>query len=277
MHASSFRVNPEDPRAPSLEVWARLTDRERQEVLNALPSEPPRAVPPEGDPHRLPKNRAFEALSEFFRRVRRRVYLSAELPVYYPDEPMFASDLLAVVEVDVHERSRWVTSHEGKGLDFVLEVSVSGDRKKDFEDNVLRYARLRIPEYFAFDVSRARLLGWRLPSAGSSTYEPIVPQGGRWASRVLGLDLSLEEGRLRFFHGNAPLLDAHELILRLSAMVDEALRRAEDEAQRAEGEAQRADDEARRAEDEARRAEDEARRAERLAARLRELGVDPEE
>ncbi len=249
MRAASFIVDPEDPRAPSREIWAQLSDRERQDVLDALPSEAPRGLPPEGDPHRLPKNQALEALSEFFRRVRRRVYLSAELPVYYPDEPMFAPDLIAVIDVDVHERLRWVTSHEGKGLDFVLEISLSGDRKKDFEDNVLRYARLQIPEYFAFDVSRARLLGWRLPAAGSSSYEPILPQAGRWASRVLGLDLSLEEGRLRFFHGNAPLLDAHELILRLSAMVDEALRRTEDEA----------------------------RRAERLAARLRQMGVDPEE
>jgi Uma2 family endonuclease len=284
MRAARFVVNPRDPRAPPREVWAQLTEDERRVVLASLPSEISRAEPPEGDPHRLGKSRALEALGEYYRTLRRRVYLSAELPVYYPDEPMFAPDLLAVVDVDVHERQSWVTDHEGKGLDFVLEINVSGNRKKDFEDNVVRYARLQIPEYFAFDVPRARLVGWRLEGERARTYEPIVPQAGRWASQVLELDLSLEGGQLRFLHGNAPLLDARELIIRLSAMVDEALRRAEDEARRAEdearragNEARRAGNEARRAEDEARRAEDAVRRAEKLAARLRQLGIDPDE
>lgn len=39
------------------------------------------ALPPEGDPHRLPKSRALEALDEYFRRRRKRIYLSAELRV----------------------------------------------------------------------------------------------------------------------------------------------------------------------------------------------------
>jgi Uma2 family endonuclease len=233
-------------------------------VLASLPSEIPRAEPPEGDAHRLGKSRALEALGEYYRTLRRRVYLSAELPVYYPDEPMFAPDLLAVVDVDVHERQSWVPDHEGKGLDFVLEINVSGNRKKDFEDNVARYARLQIPEYFAFDVPRARLVGWRLEGARARAYEPIVPQAGRWASRVLDLNLSIEEGQLRFLDGNAPLLDAREQISRLSAMLDDALRRAEDAACRA-------DDATREAERSA------ALRAEKLAARLRQLGIDPDE
>jgi len=262
MRAARFVVDPEDPRAPSQELWDELTEAERRSILASLPSEIPLALP-EGDPHRVRKTRALEALSEFYQRLQQRVYLSAELPVYYPGEPMFAPDLLAVVDVELYERQSWVVSHERRGLDFALEINVSGNRKKDFEDNVVRYARLGIPEYFAFDVPRSRLLGWRLPSPDSSTYEPILPQGGRWASRVLELDLSLEGGQLRFFHGTAPLLDARELIERLSAMVDDALARAGQEA--------------RRAEEEARRAEEEARRAEKLAARLRELGVDPNE
>ena len=96
-----------------------------------------------------------------------------------------------------------------------------------------------------------------------------LPQGGRWLSRTLGLDLSIEGGRLRFYSGSAALLDAEELIERLSAMVDEAIRRAEQEAARAEHEAARA-------EHEAVRAQEETQRAERLAAKLRELGIDPD-
>ncbi len=242
-----------------------------------LPSEFPLTLPPEGDPHRVPKERALATLSEFYRSRHQRVYLSAELPIYYPDEPMFAPDLLAVLDVEVHERQSWVVSHEGRGLDFALEINVSGNRKKDFEDNVIRYARLAIPEYFAFDVPRKRLLGWRLPSSEARSYEPIVPKGGRWPSQVLDLALALEGDQLRFFHGNAPLPDARELIARLSNMVDDALRKAEAEALKAEAEALKAEAEALKAEAEALKAKAEAGRAAKLAARLRELGIDPDQ
>ncbi len=268
-HSARFDVDPRAPRAPSEEVWARMTEEERQAVVASLPSEVPRAEPPEGDRHRVPKTRALEALDEYYRRIRRRVYLSAELPIYYPDEPLFAPDLIAVLDVEPHPRQSWIVSREGRGLDFVLEIHVAGDARKDFETNVERYARLGIPEYFAFDATRTRLLGWRLAEPAARTYTPIVPQDGRWASQILELDLALESGNLRFFHGSAPLPDARELIGRLSTMVDDAVRRAEEEARRAE-------EEARRAEEETRRAEEEAHRAKRLAARLRELGVDPD-
>jgi len=277
MRVPRFVVDPSDPRAPSSEVWEQLTEAERRHVLMTLPSEFPLTEPPEGDPHRLPKERALETLSEFYRSRRRQVYLSAELPVYYPQERMFAPDLIAVLDVENYPRDHWVTSHEGKGLDFVLEIRVSGSWKKDFEDNVVRYARLGIPEYFAFDVPRQRLVGWRLATTDAGKYEPIVPKGGRFSSAMLDLELSLEGGQLRFFHGSAPLLDARELIARLTNMVDEAILRAEEEARRAEEEARRAEEETRRAEEEARRAEEETRRVAKLEARLRELGVDPDQ
>jgi len=281
MKPERFVFDADDPRAPTQAQWDAMTPEERRAVVASLPSEPERALPPEGDGHRVPKKRAFEALDEFFRRRGRQVYLSSELPIYYPDEPMFAPDLLAVLDVEPHHRDKWTVSEEGRGLDFVLEIHVSGDRAKDLEQNVERYARLGIPEYFVFLPRRGRLLGYRLESGG--VYTPIVPQRGFWPSGVLGVELTVEGDLLRFFVGDAPLPDARELIDRLSTMVDAAVvraeeeaRRAEEEARRAEDEARRAEDEARRAEDEARRAEDEARRAERYAAKLRELGVDPD-
>jgi hypothetical protein len=254
-------VDPRDPRAPSREAWDRLTESERAEVVASLPSEIERAAPPEGDAHFRPKKSAFDALDEHYRRIRRKMYLAAELPVYYPDEPMFAPDLLAVRDADDHARPSWVVSHEQRGIDVALEIHVAGDRRKDFELNVERFARLGIPEYFAFDAPRDRLAGWRLRE-GVHRYEPIVPNGGRWWSDVLQLDLAVEHGRLRFSYGAATVLDAREWIERLSAMVDDALRRAEEQSQRAEAQAQRADDE--------------AQRADRFERRLRELGIDPE-
>jgi len=256
-------LDVDDPRAPSQADWDRLTPQQRQHFVDHLPTEFPLIIAPEGDLHRRTKEQAFQALDEYFRRTRRSIYLSSELPVYYPAEAMFAPDIIAVLDVEPHERKGWVVSHEGKGLDFALEIHAFGRRAKDFQYNVERFARLRIPEYFAFDPERNHLQGWRLsPKPEVDDYQPIIPQEGRWSSEVLGLDLALGDRRLSFFHGSAELLDGRNLVRRLSSMVDDAVRRAESEA--------------RRAEDETLRAEGEARRAERLAARLRELGVDPD-
>jgi len=260
--ALKYEVDLEDPRAPSEAVWEQLSSEERERVLEALPSEIERAEPPEGDSHSVPKYRAREELEEYYRRIGRRVYLASELPVYYPGERMFAPDLMVVFDVELHHRDHWTVSHERRGVDFALEIHVRGSSVKDFEENVIRYARVGIPEYFAFAPRQLRLAGWRLSKSNPGTYEAIIPQQGRWHSQILGLDLTLEGSRLRFYHGSAVLLDRAELIERLRAMTDAATGRAEEEA--------------RRAEEEARRAEEEARRAERLAARLRELGVDPD-
>ena len=276
MEEPTWTVDPDDPRAPPQAVWDALSAEARARVVAQLPSEVPRATPPEGDAHFHPKRTAREALDAWFRRKGRSIYLASELPVYYPDEPMFAPDLIAVLDVETHDRARWMVSEEGRGLDFVLEIHVSGDARKDLEVNVERLARLGVPEYFVFEPLRRRLTGYRLPAPDAVSYEPILPQGGRWISSVLDLDLAVDEGRLRFYAGTAPLPDASELIGRLSSLADQAVARAETEAQRAETEAQRAETEAQRAETEARRAETEARRAERFAAKLRELGVDPD-
>jgi hypothetical protein len=190
MKALTFVVDPADPRAPPQSVWDALDETARMRVVSSLPSDVERAGPPEGDQLRLPKNRALEALGEYFRRIRRRIYLSAELPVYYPNEPMFAPDLLAVKDVEPHERASWVVSQETRGLDFVLEIDVSGSAKKDLELNVERFARLGIPEYFAFDPIRRRLLGWTFRTqARAATYRSFprraagVPRSSSWISR----------------------------------------------------------------------------------------------
>lgn len=112
---------------------------------------------------------------------------------------MFCPDVLAVRDVESYPRDKWVVSAEGKGLELILEVHVLGDRAKDFETNVKRYARLGVPEYFAFDRNRMRLAGWRLPDPEARSYVPIVPQAGRFASAILGLELALEQDRIRFY------------------------------------------------------------------------------
>jgi Uma2 family endonuclease len=243
----SWLPDPADPRAPPREVWDALTPEERERVVRSLPSDMPLELhPPEGDEHRKPKERARDALAEFFRQIGRRVYVSSELVTYYPGEARFCPDILAVLDVEPHDRQSWMVSREGKGLDLVTEIHVAGSERKDLETNVERYARLGIPEYFVFDRPRARVLGWRARQSGGS-YERIVPQAGRLRSEVLGLDLTVEAGLLRFYNGSAALLFMDEMVGRLNGMVadlvearDSAVRRAEEETRRAEEETRRA-------------------------------------
>ncbi len=218
MTQPSWLPDPADPRAPPQDVWDALTPEQRDRVVASLPSGMPLDLPPpEGDQHRKPKERARDALDEFFRRIGRRVYVSSELVTYYPGEARFCPDILAVLDVEPHDRQSWVVSREGKGLDLVIEIHVAGSERKDLETNVVRYARLQIPEYFVFDRPKARVLGWRLrPGSG---YERIVPQSGRLRSDVLALDLTVESGLLRFYHGTAPLLFMDELVGRLNGMI----------------------------------------------------------
>jgi hypothetical protein len=94
---------------------------------------------------------------------------------------------------------------------------------------------------------------------------------------VLGLDLALERGRVRFFAGSAPLPHAEELIARLDSMIEDLVLKEQELARELEAATLRAEREAARAEEEKARAEEEKARAARLAARLRALGVDPDE
>jgi Uma2 family endonuclease len=271
----ALRTSPAGfPMAPSTQEWEALSPAERAEVATALPGEVTDAEmsPPEGDLHFRAKTGALGALRGYFAQQRRRIYLAAELPIYYPAEPRFAPDLLAVLDADDVARNRWVVSAEGKGLDWVLEVHVGGDRKKDAELNVARYARLGIPEYFLYDRARNQLAAYRLASPDAKVYTAILPNHGLYESRVLGLEIQVEQDRLRFYAGTALLLESEEFIARLQTMCDDAQRRAAEEAQRREEADRLREEEARLREEETRlREQAEQRRdaAEQENAQLR--------
>ena len=280
---TGYLFDPADPRAPTSEQWARMTPAERARVVDMLPAEVPlELMSPEGDAHRKAKRDALDALDGFFRRTARKIYLSSELAVFYPGEPRFAPDLLAVVDVEPHERMKWVVDHEGKGLDLVIEVHVAGSRTKDHQTNVDRYARLGIREYFLFDRARLRLHAYRLPAAQEGdpsrprAYQRIVPQAGRFASEVLGLDLLLDGTRLRFFAGNAPLEDADERIARLGGMLDQVIAHQEDAQRVAEELAAELDRERRLREEEQRLREEEQRLREETERQLEQARAEIE-
>lgn len=226
---TGFVVDPQDPRAPPSEVWAKMTPAEQERVAASLPADLPWELsPPEGDHHRQAKEAAVDVLDRFFRRAGRKVYVTSEIGVYYPAEPRFAPDVLAVLDVEPHERNTWIVDKEGKGLDFVLEVHVEGDFAKDYVRNVERYARLGITEYFLFDRARVHLFGFRLPASGRRVYERIVPQLGLFESQVLGLSLALVDGKLRFLAGDAVLPQTAELLSRMGVMLDEVMSHKDD-------------------------------------------------
>jgi Uma2 family endonuclease len=267
---SAYVLDPNDPRAPTHEQWEAMSVEERARIVDALPTSLPIEVrPPEGDIHRKTREGALGTLDDFFRRAGRRIYLSSELAVFYPGERSFVPDLMAVLDVELHDRMRWVVDAERQGLDLVIEVLVAGHSRKDLEENVERFARLGIQEYFVFDRGKGRIHGYRL-LPGASVYQRIVPQSARYASTVLGLDLTLENDRLRFFAGNAPLEDANEVIGRLGALLDGVISREEQALARADAERVRADQETARADQETARAEQEASRADAAEARAHE-------
>ncbi len=242
------------PRAPSQEAWDAMSSEERRRTVDALPSwmTEGELTAPEGDLHYLAKEGARDALTGWFRGRARGFYVGAEAIVYYPDERRFSPDICVVLDVEPGTRERWVVSDEGKGLDFTLEILVSGDRRKDLRDNVRRFAHLGIPEYFVYEVREQRIHGWRLPPGGS-VYQPILAQRGRYASETLGLELANDCGRLRFFAGNATVYETPELLEQLSktttqlhgrlieaAAALEASERVREESERVREESERA-------------------------------------
>ena len=264
------------PVAPSVEAWRAMSPEDRERLLiqiNDIFSDSVLRMS-EGRPHKKAKSEAVDTLSLHFRTIGRVVYLAEEMSVVYPGHKPFAPDILAVVGVPEPEddpRMAWVVADEGRGLDLVIEVLHRGDRDKDLVENVERYAILGIPEYFVYDRANQVVRGYRFPAPGAARYQRIVPQHGRHASSVLGLDLIVQGNKLRFMYGTSELYGSASLIERLEGMVesistkaDEATTRAEQaEAERAEAalRAERAEAQSKEAATSIERAEQESKQA----------------
>jgi len=242
----------EAPRAPTAEAWAAMTPAERdlaEAALLASESQEEldqRNAMAEGDAHLDAKMEIRDTLRAYYHRRGRRIYVGAEIEVYYPGEKGFTPDVIAVADVDPGPRKSWMVSREGKGIDLALEVHSLGHRRKDMVTNVARYASLGISEYFVYDIPREVLKGYRLPPPRARAYQVIRPKSGHHRSEVLDLELALEGGRLRFYAGTAELITTAELAIKLEKMVESAEARAEQEQARAEQEQARAEQAVRR-------------------------------
>lgn len=259
--------------APDEATWHAMSPEQQLRFIERVHDaiEDRRDLMTEGRPHSRAKSRAMDMLGRYFRRIGRRVYLASELPILYPGEHIVHPDLMAVLDVDdagdEDERTAWVVADEGKGPEFALEVHYLGDENKDFVRNVTHYARLGIQEYVIYDRRRQSLVGYRLQTPKARTYERVHVRFGRLSSVVLGLDLQVRGGKLRFYRGDAELPDSDELIARIEGMVDDlTLRRDEAEM--------RVQQEQARAEQEQARAQQEQARAERILSDLRSAVLD---
>jgi Uma2 family endonuclease len=202
----------------------------------------------EGDSQRKYLVYATDVLEIYFQN-RPNVYVSGNLFVYYEEgnpESVVAPDVFVVFDVDNKERRSYKTWEEqDKTPDFVLEITSKSTRSKDQGAKKGIYAFLGVREYFQYDPTgdylTSQLQGLRLvegnyfPVATNTLIDGTVSL----TSEVLGLELRLDAGKLRFYESvTGQKLLTHE--------EEVAARQAAEE------------------------------KAQRLAVKLRELNIDPD-
>jgi Uma2 family endonuclease len=177
------------------------------------------------------------------------VYVAGNLFIYYEEgnpESVVAPDVFVVFEVENRDRRSYKTWEENnKTPDFVLEITSKTTRSKDQGAKKGIYAFLGVQEYFQYDPTgdylNPQLQGLRLVDGNYFPVATSTQADGKVSllSEVLGLELRLEAGKLRFYDpatGQTLLSHEEEAAARLSA----------------------------------------EEKAQRLAAKLRELNIDPD-
>ncbi|MBI1927445.1 Uma2 family endonuclease [Candidatus Poribacteria bacterium] len=133
------------------------------------------------------------------------VYVSGNLLLYYEKgnpKKSVSPDVFVVFGVSPEMRRTYLMWEEGKGPDWVLELSSEHTYRADLRKKKELYGKvLGVKEYYLYDLDhqylRPPLQGYRLTNG---IYTPIEPVAGRLPSAVLGLDLGLEEGELAFYN-----------------------------------------------------------------------------
>ena len=221
---------------------------------------------------------AVTALRTYFQ-DRADVYVAGNMFIYYEEgnpEAVVAPDVFVVIGTAKHDRASYMLWQEPKGPDFVLEITSRSTRTRDQGPKRGTYAFLGVREYFQYDPTHDYLVpplqGARLVAGSYQAMLPTTLPDGTLVlhSDVLGLDLRLEEGTLRFYDPvTGQKLLSHAEIEQTRREAEQARQAAEQARQAAEQARHEAEERAVR-EATARQAA-EARIAE-LEARLRERG-----
>jgi Uma2 family endonuclease len=206
---------------PSEIEWDEMTKSERiikeNEIINAL--EQASSLMGETTIHFNARSSASEVLKRYYSGKGQKVFIASDLHTLYPNETAFYPDLLVVFDVEDHHRSCWNVHREKKGLDFVLEIISKSSRRHDQVEKLNLFARLKIPEYFMYDPDKHILRGYCLrQDEQHAHYHEIKPNTfGHVFSKILGLDLTIDNYKLRFASQDGlEILFGDELVGRLN-------------------------------------------------------------
>lgn len=137
------------------------------------------------------------------------VYVSGNLCIYYEQgnpRAVIAPDVFVVFGVERGDRRSYKTWEEGnKAPDFVLEITSKSTQKEDQEIKPNIYAALGVREYFQYDPTgdylHPQLQGSCLVAGNYQliTATTLANNVLSLSSEVLGLELRLQSGELRFY------------------------------------------------------------------------------
>jgi Uma2 family endonuclease len=178
-----------------------------------------------------------EALRDHFRDDP-QMYVAGNMLLYYEEgnpAACVAPDVFVVQGVAKGERRTYRLWEEGQPPTVVFEITSRGSRLEDLGTMRAVYAMLGVQEYFLYDplgeYLRPPLQGYGLQEG---EYQRIPPRAeGGLTSQALGLELRVEDGRLRLINPAT----GERLLTPAEA---QAARRAEAAAHRAEAAARRA-------------------------------------
>jgi Uma2 family endonuclease len=142
-----------------------------------------------------------EALRDYFRDDP-QMYVAGNMLLYYEEgnpAACVAPDVFVVQGVTKQERRIYRLWAEGQPPAVVFEITLRGSRLEDLGTKRAVYAMLGVREYFVYDplgeYLRPPLQGYQLQEG---EYQRLPPGGeGALVSQALGLELRVEEGRLR--------------------------------------------------------------------------------
>src|SRR5881227_544329 len=137
-----------------------------------------------------------------------------------PKEYPLAPNIAVIKGVDFQHVRSWRVGKSGPAPQVVFEIASEETWKKDLEEKPLRYARMGVQEYFAYDPheppiprsANRRLFGWKLDQNRQSMKEmSIGPSGSLWSPHlqswlvpdVANLRLYDHAGQLRLTHAEA--------------------------------------------------------------------------
>ena len=161
---------------------------------------------PDGEYQSITWRYVLDALKTHYRG--RGVYAAGDLFVYLEEgnpKNCIAPDLFVVLGASDHKRDTYKVWEEPGGMpDFALEIVSPSTWRTDLGAKRARYAALGVGEYWLHDPHgrylQPALAGYRLVDGAYVPLQSRIGARGRSiTSDVLGLELLLDDGRLRFF------------------------------------------------------------------------------